>query len=282
MYTGEMRITVLIENTSDGSLICEHGLSLWIEYNGKKILLDSGQSEAFYDNAAALGISFDDMDACVLSHGHYDHSGGFAALFRNNPSARVCVQGSALDHHYSSKGGMHEIGIPENVLEYRDRFEPVDSVKEIFEGVWLISHNTPGLDKIGEAKGFYLQEGDSYEPDDFSHEQSLVFETAHGLVIFNSCSHGGIANIIREAREACGGKAVYAYIGGLHMKGMKHGVETCTFTEPEIDTLCDVIRKENIRYVYTGHCTGQVAYDKLKQRLGDIIRPLTTGLQFTL
>ncbi|MCD8300349.1 MAG: MBL fold metallo-hydrolase [Clostridiales bacterium] len=111
MDTGEMRITVLIENTSEGCLTCEHGLSLWIEYRGKKILLDSGQSEAFYGNAALLGISFDDMDAFVLSHGHYDHSGGFAAIFRNDPSAKVYAQRTALDHHYTSKGGMHEIGI---------------------------------------------------------------------------------------------------------------------------------------------------------------------------
>lgn len=66
------------------------------------------------------------------------------------------------------------------------------------------------------------------------------------------------------------------------MKGMKHGVEICTFTEQETDALCDVIRKENMRYVYTGHCTGQAAFGRLQQRLGDIIRPLTTGMRFTL
>ncbi|MCD8300761.1 MAG: MBL fold metallo-hydrolase [Clostridiales bacterium] len=281
MDIGEMKIIVLIENTTDGSLTCEHGLSLWIECNGRTILLDSGQSEAFYKNAGVLGISFDGLDACVLSHGHYDHSGGFAALFRNNPTVKVYAQRSALIPHYSAKGGMHEIGIPGNVLAYHDRFELVDSVKEILEDVWLIPHDTPGLDRIGEEKGFYLKKGDGFVPDDFSHEQSLVFVTGHGLVIFNSCSHGGIANIIREARDACGGAPVYAYIGGLHMKGLKYGLETCTFSEAELDALCDVIRKENICYVYTGHCTGRTAYDKLRQRLGDILYSLTTGLQFT-
>ncbi len=71
----KIRVAVLIENTSDGSLAAEHGLSLFIEYKGKRILLDAGSSGAFYGNAAALGISLSGLDAYVLSHGHYDHSG---------------------------------------------------------------------------------------------------------------------------------------------------------------------------------------------------------------
>ncbi len=84
-----IQVTVLIENTSDSSLVCEHGLSLLIEHDGRRILLDAGSSEAFCDNAEALGISLTGLDACVLSHGHYDHSGGFEKIFLRNPDAKV-------------------------------------------------------------------------------------------------------------------------------------------------------------------------------------------------
>lgn len=85
----KIRVTVLIENTSECGLTAEHGLSLFIEYAGKRILLDAGSSEAFYDNAAAFGVPLVRLDAYVLSHGHYDHSGGFGRIFRTDPNARV-------------------------------------------------------------------------------------------------------------------------------------------------------------------------------------------------
>ncbi|MCD7806939.1 MAG: MBL fold metallo-hydrolase, partial [Lachnospiraceae bacterium] len=77
----EIHITVLIENTATGTLTCEHGLSLLIQYADKRILLDAGSTNAFCQNADAMGVSLTDLDAYVLSHGHYDHSGGFEELF---------------------------------------------------------------------------------------------------------------------------------------------------------------------------------------------------------
>ncbi len=277
-----MRVTVLIENTSDGKMLCEHGLSLFIEEGGRRILLDSGSTEAFYENAKALGIDLTHLDACVLSHGHYDHSGGFEALFRNNREIKVYARYEALQPYLSGSGGMHEIGIPQNVLAYPERFALVDGCAELFEGVYLVPHATEGLEEIGAKSKLYKKPGDGILPDDFCHEQSLVFDTAKGLVIFNSCSHGGAGNIIREAREACGGKNVYAYVGGLHMKGKRGGEEICRFSEEEVDELCGVFRRENVAQIYTGHCTGACGLAKLKERLGDRIHPLTTGLVFEL
>lgn len=97
----EIIITVLIENTSDGVLACEHGLSLFIQSAGKRILLDAGSSDAFCKNADAMGISLTDLDAYILSHGHYDHSGGFEELFRRAPAAKVYARREALDVYLS-------------------------------------------------------------------------------------------------------------------------------------------------------------------------------------
>ncbi len=281
-WTQTIRVTVLIENTSKNELACEHGLSLLIEHEGKKILLDAGSTEAFAENAAALEIRLHDIDLCVLSHGHYDHSGGFEALFRVNKAVRVQAEAGASGKYYSENGGMHEIGIPEKVLAYKDRFVFDAGIREIAKGVYLIPHSSAGLEIIGERARLYREVKGKIVPDDFSHELSLVIDTEKGLVIFNSCSHGGVRNIIREVREACDGKRVYAYVGGLHMKGKRHGEDICTFSEEEVDALCEVIKAEGVRYVYTGHCTGLPGLAKLRERLGDTVRGLTTGLKFEL
>ncbi|MCD8367391.1 MAG: MBL fold metallo-hydrolase [Clostridiales bacterium] len=278
----DVSVTVLIENTSDGGLACEHGLSLFIEYAGMRILLDAGSTDAFCRNADALGIPLTGLDAYVLSHGHYDHSGGFAELFNREPAARVYAQKGALDTYLSAAGGIHEISVPQQVASHRDRFILIDGIRALFPRVVLVPHSTQGLDRIGARSGLYKRQASQVVPDDFAHEQSLVLDTPHGLVVFNSCSHAGAATILREAKEACGQKQVLAYVGGLHMKGKRDGKEICTFSDAEVDALCDVFRREGVQQIYTGHCTGISGLEALRSRLGDRIHRLTTGLRFEL
>ena len=111
-----MRIRVLIENTTDSDLVCEHGLSLLIEYKEKKYLLDAGSTGIFLENAERLQEPVDEADVCILSHGHYDHAGGFAEYLKRNPGAKVYAMREAVgDYHSASGGELHYIGIPEEV-----------------------------------------------------------------------------------------------------------------------------------------------------------------------
>ena len=278
-----MKITVLIENSSDCELAKEHGLSLLIETSDKKILLDAGCSKLFANNADKLKIDLSDVDFAVLSHGHYDHSGGFDVFFERNKNAVLYARTGADGKYYSPNGGIHEIGVPQKVLDYTFRIEYVSDNRQISEGVYLVGHNTPDLQKIGEKVKLYKGEHGEIVADDFSHEQSLIFDTPKGLIIFNSCSHGTVANIIRETKEFFGDKPIYAYVGGLHMLGKTpDGKEICSFTDFEVDELCDLIKKEKITYLCTGHCTTLDGYDKVKERLGDTAVKLITGLQFEL
>lgn len=266
-----MKIKVLIENTTDSELQCEHGLSLYIEYNDKRILLDAGSTEAFAQNAKKLGVDLKTIDMAFLSHGHYDHSGGFAAFIDINKHAPIYAMETAVNQYASTSGGvLHEIGVPQPVKEAMcGRMTEVREVTKVAEGITLVPHNTSGLEKIGERAGLYRERAGEWVADGFAHEMSVVFQTDAGLVICNSCSHGGLQNIVAEVKAALPGKKIYAYVGGLHMKGRKDGEEICTFTREEVKTLTDYIKAEDIQLLITGHCTGAPAMRLLGEELED-------------
>ena len=115
----------------------------------------------------------------------------------------------------------------------------------------------------------YLKTGRHYKYDDFCHEQSLIFKTDSGLVIFNSCSHGGAANIINEVKEAFSNEHLRALLGGFHLFNK---------TEEEICNLAKLIEATGIEEVYTGHCTGDRAFEILHRELGDRVHQFYVGL----
>lgn len=278
-----MKVTVLIENTSNSELRCEHGLSLLIEFNGKKYLLDTGSSAAFLDNAKMLDISLDDVHACVLSHGHYDHSGGFYSYLNENNAVRVYAMESAIDSYYSSSCGMHEIGIPKPIIDtHLNRFEFINSTHLPDKGVYLIPHSSDDLASIGRKAGLFKKCGNEYLPDDFTHELSLVFDADKGLVIFNSCSHAGIINIINEVSTSLPGKNIYAFIGGLHMDGRAGEKRFCTFSEAEIKAIVNKLKEAGLEFLYTGHCTGNEGFSLLQKYLDDKIIRLTSGMRIEI
>ena len=273
-----MKIVVLVENTSREGLNAEHGLSFYIQFQGEEYLLDAGSSNLFMENAKTLGTDILSVKKCVLSHGHYDHSGGFADYLKENREAVVYAMENAGKSYYSASGGMHYIGVPKELLEhYGKKFCWVDDFTQIGEHVYLVPHNTKGLGKIGERAKLYVKQGETFMADDFSHELSLVFEMERGLVVFNSCSHGGIGNIINEVKERFPGKKIIAFLGGLHMKGKKDGKEVSAFTEEEIQILVACLKQERLQYLYTGHCTGGPAFSLLKKYAGEMVQELYTG-----
>lgn len=267
-----MNATVLIDNVSDNGLVGEWGLAVEIEYNGHPILLDTGSSEKFTENAAALGVELANVEYGVLSHAHYDHSDGLAAFFEKNKKASFYLRKGSAENCYMGKGeGSKYIGVHRGFLDqYRDRLMYVEGDHELLPGVWLIPHKTKGLELQGEKSNMYIRIGESWYPDNFQHEQSLVCETDKGLVIFNSCSHGGADNIIREIEETFPEKKIYALVGGLHLFEK---------SPEEVRVLAGRIRETGIAKIVTGHCTGEGALHILKEELGDIVENLYTGKQ---
>ena len=266
------KLTVIVDNISSEGVTGEWGLCLLVEFNGKKILVDAGASKLFLTNMEKLGLDVADVDYGVLSHAHYDHANGIPAFFEHNSKAKFYLRdGTAANCYHKMKIFKKYIGIPRSMLrKYPDRIEMVSGDYELTEGAYLIPHKTAGLSEIGKRELMYRKENHRWIPDDFSHEQSLVLDTDKGLVIINSCSHGGAANIINEVKESFPDKHVYGLIGGFHLFN-KSG--------EEIKDVAGKIKDTGIDYVCTGHCTKGRAYGILKEELGDKIEQMKVGYQ---
>lgn len=268
----ETKITVIVDNKSIDGIQGEWGLSILVQYNGKNILLDAGSSNLFLENMSKLGADVTDIDYATLSHAHYDHANGFPAFLEKNKKARLYIRENTAANCYRRAFIFHKyIGIPRKLMtKYSDRIEVVSGDCKIMEGVWLIPHKTNSLDEIGRREQMFRKLPGGMRPDDFSHEQSLVVDTDKGLVILNSCSHGGAANIIREIQETFPEKNVYGLIGGFHLFNK---------SSDEIREVAGKIRDTGIQYVCTGHCTKDRAFGILKQELGDMVEQMQVGYQ---
>ena len=268
-----MKCTVLIENTAPEHLIAEWGLSVYIEYNGLRILLDTGASGNFAENASRLSIDLSRVDFGVLSHAHNDHSDGMDVFFEMNKRAPFYIRRGAQENCYTQYGeDMVYEGIPTGWLDlFSNRIIFAEGNMQVAKGVWLLPHTTPGLEETGRKAHMYVDVDGEWLADDLSHEQSLVFETENGLVIFNSCSHAGADVIVREAQQALPGRDVFAIIGGFHL-----------FETPEGDVraLARRLGDTGVQRVITGHCTGGHSYAVIADELGDAVSYLATGSVF--
>lgn len=267
-----MLVQVLMDNNTKSELLCEWGLAVYIEYKDKKIVLDGGTSGAFVRNAEMLGIDLNTVDFSVLSHAHYDHADGLCAFFEKNDHAPLYLREGSGENCFKKEGeGYKYIGIREGFLEeYAERLCYVHGDFSPTEGVYLLPHKVPGMEELGKKAKMYREEEGVWRPDCFAHEQSLVFDTKQGLFIFNSCSHGGADNIIREVGETFPGKPIFALFGGLHLHESK---------EEDIYALTERIRQTGIQKIYTGHCTGDTAMKILKKELGDVVESIYSGFE---
>ncbi len=272
---GKMRAVVLVDNLTKGTLVAEWGLSIYIEYQGHKILLDTGASDRFARNAEALGIDLGKVEFGVLSHAHYDHADGMGAFFARNADACFYLREGAGENCYGKRWIFHKyIGIHRGFLKkYRDRLVFTKDSCRLIPGVNLLAHHTEGLEAYGEQNHLYIRQNGRYRADSFEHEQSLILDTKEGLVICSSCSHGGADNIIQEVVTAYPDKKIHAMIGGFHLYHT---------SSEDIRTLAGRIRTTGIRKIYTGHCTGQPAFEVLKEELGDQVCQLYTGLEIII
>ncbi len=255
----EVRITVLSENTaSNASLICEHGLSLYIETPRHKILFDTGQSDAFAKNAADLGIDLSLVDVAILSHGHYDHGGGMKKFLEINEKAPIYLTSKAFGKHFNAKG--EYIGLDLSLRE-SDRLVFTDDRFEIDKELKLFSCN--GIEKISpvETSGLEIEENGIRRADDFLHEQYLLICASGKRILVSGCSHKGIVNIAEWFSPDI-------LVGGFHFSKINDREKISSYARKLL---------EYPTSYFTGHCTGEKQFEILKEIMGDRIEYIPTG-----
>ena len=250
------QITTLMENTSPRNfLAAEHGLSLLIEGAGLRILYDTGTSPRFLKNAASLGVELSPLDALVFSHGHYDHTGGAAALLTGpiRPGA-VYLGKDFFQSRFSPKGdGLMDIGAAVDQGAFERAGVPCHVVGAeplaLGGGLWLVSGfestqpmegPSPSLLRLGE-KGM--------EEDAFQDEVAVVLDTPGELALVSGCSHVGILSMCRRVEELFS-RRVDTFVGGTHLMGASQ--ERIAFT-------CDQLSRSGLRRLGACHCSGAQA-----------------------
>ena len=270
-----MKIVTLLENTARRpGLTAARGLSLYAETAGRKVLFDMGPDGSFLENARALGIDLSAVDTAVLSHGHSDHGGGLAAFCGINQKAKIHLRREALGAYYAVLPGQAPgyIGLPPEAAALAERFSFTGEREDLGDGLTLFSGVED--DKTLRAVAPKLQERTEtgFRPDGFAHEQHLLIEEDGKAALLAGCGHLGIINTLRAARRLLG-RAPDVVFGGFHLFELRP-------EDPEARALLDATAAElaegNTIY-YTGHCTGDWAYGRLKESLGDRLRPMDCG-----
>lgn len=266
-----MKVVTLVENSCENEVCgCEHGLSLYVETEQHKLLLDTGASDLFSSNAEKLGIDLTQVDTLVLSHGHYDHGGGILKFAEINPNAKIYMQKNALDDYYH---GERYIGIDKEIAQLA-QIQLVDGDFKIDDELSLFSNITGrlfwpqgNLELKKRMDGIDIQ-------DDFSHEQCLVISQKEGNYLLSGCAHNGILNIIEKYRQIYGEDPL-AVISGFHM------MKKTEYDDEEIKMIRDTAEQlhKMDTIFYTGHCTGKKAFELMKPIMGDKLLPMQTGMR---
>ena len=244
-----MKITALSENTSNKESIgAEHGLSLYIEACGKKILFDFGASDLFFKNASVLGIDLADVDFAVLSHGHGDHGGGLGEFLRVNSRAPVYVHPHALEPHYNAKG--EYIGL-EPSLKGEKRLIFVENTQIIDTGLSIFNCNHLNSIVLPDPTGHTKMVDGKRIIDDYTHEQYLLIEENSKRVLISGCSHKGIINIMEWVKPT-------HLIGGFHFSRLP--------LDERLLEYADRLNEYDTNY-YTCHCTGMEQYAFLRGQM---------------
>lgn len=253
----EFRITTLMENTADNDFVAtEHGLSLLIQAEGFSFLYDTGGSPRFLTNAGTFGVDLGKLDALVLSHGHYDHTGGVAALFAKGLLPKKVFLGNHFfENRYSRKmDGLKVI----SALCDREFFErnqiqlnvvggePV----KLTEGIWLVS-GFKALDPIEKPLQALLREEEDGKlvVDPFEDEVAIVMETEKELALVSGCSHIGVLNMCRQTAEKFN-RPVDVFIGGTHLMAAD---------DRRIEETCEELKALGVSKLGACHCNGEKA-----------------------
>ncbi len=273
------RLVVLIDNSSPSdSLLREHGFSVWIEVDGTKILFDTGMTDAFSKNADYLNIRLDQTESIVLSHGHYDHSGGLSCAFERAASALLYVHPDVTKTRFrlTQAGDVYDIGMPEPgkaVIQNKlHQCHWVTEPTQLSENVW-VTGPIPRKSPFEDTGGLFYFDRQGKDCDILQDDLALWITSSQGLIILLGCCHSGVINTIDYIRELSGTTAIHAIIGGAHLVDA---------SEQRIQKTVALLDSTDIRHCALGHCTGKGAMALIADTLGEHYSPCYVSKEYRI
>lgn len=261
----DLRITTLSTMLTEFRGVGEWGFAALVEADGHTILFDTGmRPDTVLDNATELGIDLSTVDTVILSHNHFDHTGGLVTLRRSlkeqNPSAMQTTHvgdGIFLPRQTDDEA-VRRLQLPEGVVadvrEVRRAYEAEggrivihDEPDELRPGLWL----TGPIPRVHPEKNWSpisrIERHDSLDEDTIPEDQALVINTPQGLVVLAGCGHAGIVNTMEYARKIVPETTVHAVLGGFHLLAL---------TDEKVEWTGAKMHEFGVEHVLGAHCTG--------------------------
>ena len=271
-------ITILVNNTAPDNLQSEHGLSFWIEYNGKNILFDTGQTNIIESNAKQIGVNLSETDTVILSHGHYDHTGGIPSVFAAAENATLYLHPRAMDLKYSQKPDKVKIiGMSDatkdvvNSMIAEGEIVMTELPTEVFPGLF-VTGTIPRKTSFEDTGGKFFLDESCTRPDEIADDQAVYFETENGLVVLLGCGHAGVVNTLDCISELTGEKHIHAVLGGMHLL---HA------SSKRIDRTIKAMKRYDVQKLGLAHCTGNNATEQFKRAFPEQCFECIVGSQRT-
>jgi 7,8-dihydropterin-6-yl-methyl-4-(beta-D-ribofuranosyl)aminobenzene 5'-phosphate synthase len=276
----QLEITVLADNTvARPDLLGEHGLAYWIRADKHRILFDTGQGRVLLENAERLGIDLESADCVVVSHGHFDHTGGLADRLRSEAplAAALYAHPEAFAPKYArlGRGGPRAVGIPdldEAGVRARVRARvPVKGPTPLAPGI-LLTGEIPRTHDFEDTGGAFFLDAEGQDPDPLRDDLALCVEVSAGLVVILGCAHAGVVNTLDYVAALRPDLRIHAVLGGMHL---------LRASEPRLEATVEALLRHDVDRVGAGHCTGTPAIARLWERLPGRCVPFGAGARFS-